>query len=78
MWGLGCSWFDIGTYDSLIDAGKFLKTIEYRQGYKIAYLEEIVFKYGWLSKGELIEKGEKLSGTRYGQYLLETTRSSHI
>lgn len=70
--GRGFAWLDTGTHDSLIDAGQFVKTIEDRQGYKIACLEEIAFKNGWLSREALIEKGQSLAGTKYGQYLLET------
>jgi len=70
--GRGFAWLDTGTHDSLIDAGQFVKTVEERQGYKIACLEEIAFKRGWLSKEQLIDKGKKLSGTTYGQYLLDT------
>lgn len=73
--GRGFAWLDTGTHDSLIDAGQFVKTIEDRQGYKIACLEEIAFKFGWLSREQLMEKGERLSGTKYGQYLLETLHS---
>jgi glucose-1-phosphate thymidylyltransferase len=69
--GRGFAWLDTGTHDSLIDAGQFVKTVEERQGYKIACLEEIAFKRGWLSKEALIEKGESISGSKYGAYLLE-------
>jgi len=69
--GRGFAWLDTGTHDSLIEAGQFVKTLEERQGYKIACLEEIAFKRGWLSKEQLISKGKELYGTNYGQYLLE-------
>ena len=69
--GRGFAWLDTGTHDSLIDAGQFVKTVEERQGYKIACLEEIAFKSGWLSKEKLIEKGESMPGSKYGHYLLE-------
>jgi len=70
--GRGFAWLDTGTHDSLIEAGQFVKTIEDRQGYKIACLEEIAFKCGWLSKDKLVERGLELVGTKYGEYLLET------
>jgi glucose-1-phosphate thymidylyltransferase len=72
--GRGFAWLDTGTHDSLIDAGQFVKTIEERQGFKIACLEEIAFKCGWLIKEQLIIKSKKLSGTAYGQYLLDTVQ----
>jgi glucose-1-phosphate thymidylyltransferase len=72
--GRGFAWLDTGTHDSLIDAGQFVKTLEERQGYKIACLEEIAFKQGWLTKEQLVEKGNKLHSTKYGQYLLELGR----
>jgi glucose-1-phosphate thymidylyltransferase len=72
--GRGFAWLDTGTHDSLIDAGQFVKTIEERQGFKIACLEEIAFKCGWLIKEQLIKKSKKLSGTAYGQYLLDTVQ----
>jgi len=69
--GRGFAWLDTGTHDSLIDAGQFVKTLEERQGYKIACLEEIALKRGWLSREELINKGNELVSTKYGLYLLE-------
>jgi len=69
--GRGFAWLDTGTHDSLIEAGQFVKTIEERQGYKIACLEEIAFKCNWLTKKQLMSKGKELSSAKYGQYLLE-------
>ena len=60
---------DTGTHDSLIDAGQFVQTIEQRQGLKIACLEEIAFKKGWISSHELRIKAFQLSSTPYGRYL---------
>ena len=51
-----------------------MQTIEHRQGYKIACLEEIAFNNGWLSKGQLEEQGLALSKNSYGQYLLDLVR----
>jgi glucose-1-phosphate thymidylyltransferase len=67
--GRGFAWLDTGTHDSLIEAGQFVQTIEHRQGLKVACLEEISYKNGWLSKSKLIEISDSLKKTGYGQYL---------
>ncbi len=67
--GRGFTWLDTGTHDSLIEAGQFVQTIEHRQGLKVACLEEISYKNGWLSKSKLIEISDSLNKTGYGQYL---------
>jgi len=69
--GRGFAWLDTGTHDSLIDAGQFVQTVENRQGFKIACLEEIAFNQGWLSKQDLVKRGNALGKTAYGEYLLE-------
>jgi len=69
--GRGFAWLDTGTHDSLIDAGQFVQTVENRQGFKIACLEEIAFHQGWLSKEDLVKRGHALGKTAYGEYLLE-------
>jgi glucose-1-phosphate thymidylyltransferase len=67
--GRGFAWLDTGTHDSLIDAGLFVKTIEDRQGYKIACLEEIAYNNGWINKEQVLEIAKPLSKNRYGKYL---------
>jgi glucose-1-phosphate thymidylyltransferase len=69
--GRGFAWLDTGTHESLLEAGHFVETIEKRQGYKIACLEEIAFNNGWLDRGQLQMIGKTLSKNSYGQYLLE-------
>jgi glucose-1-phosphate thymidylyltransferase len=64
----GYAWLDTGTYDSLIDASTFIKTIEERQGLKIGCLEEVAFRMGYITKGEL-EKLAQGFETSYGDYL---------
>ena len=64
-------WLDTGTHESLIEAGQFVHTIEKRQGIKIACLEEIAFKKGWISRKELLSRANSLSMTEYGQFLLK-------
>jgi len=67
--GRGFAWLDTGTHDSLMEAGQFVQTIEHRQGYKIACLEEIAYNNGWISKEKVLEIAEPLSKNGYGQYL---------
>lgn len=71
--GRGFAWLDTGTHESLLDAGMFVKTVEDRQGLKIACLEEIAFRNGWLSYELMRHQGNVLSKTHYGQYLLRLT-----
>lgn len=68
--GRGFAWLDTGTHESLLEAGLFVETIEKRQGYKIACLEEIAFNNGWLDKNDLLRIGESLSKNSYGKYLM--------
>jgi len=72
--GRGFAWLDTGTHESLLEAAHFVETIEKRQGYKIACLEEIAFHQGWLSAFQIREQAEQLNKTGYGQYLLALLR----
>ncbi len=67
--GRGFAWLDTGTHDSLLEAGQFVQTIEHRQGYKIACLEEIAYNNGWIDKVKVLEIAKPLSKNGYGQYL---------
>jgi len=67
--GRGFAWLDTGTHDALIEAGQFVQTVEHRQGLKVACLEEIAFRKGWISKNELLLVAKSLQKTGYGQYL---------
>lgn len=69
--GRGFAWLDTGTHDSLLEAGHFVQTVEHRQGLKIACLEEIAYRKGWIDKEHLIQCGTDLKKTGYGQYLLK-------
>jgi glucose-1-phosphate thymidylyltransferase len=68
--GRGFAWLDTGTFESLHDASQFVATIENRQGYKIACLEEIAFNQGWLTEAHLRTLGQGMGKNSYGQYLL--------
>ena len=65
------AWLDTGTPDSLLDAGAFVQAVETRQGLKIACLEEIAWRNGWIDAGDVRRLALPLAKTRYGQYLLE-------
>jgi len=67
--GRGFAWLDTGTHESLLEAAHFVETIEKRQGYKIACLEEIAFINGWLTADDIQRIGNQLSKNSYGQYL---------
>ncbi|MDR6917747.1 glucose-1-phosphate thymidylyltransferase [Pseudomonas sp. 3296] len=68
--GRGFAWLDTGTHESLLEASHFVETIEKRQGFKIACLEEIAFKNKWLSTAQLSVTADELKKNSYGQYLL--------
>jgi len=69
--GRGFAWLDTGTHDSLLEAGTFIQTIEHRQGVKIACLEEIACRNGWITGEDMIKLGKKIINTEYGKYLVE-------
>lgn len=68
--GRGFAWLDTGTHESLLEAAMFVETIEKRQGFKVACLEEIAWRNKWLSSSELLSIGQQMSKNNYGQYLL--------
>ena len=72
--GRGFAWLDTGTPDSLLEAGEFVRTLESRQGLRIACPEEIAFRRGWISAEELSALAQKLAKGDYGQYLLRVAR----
>ena len=67
--GRGYAWLDTGTYESLHDAGSFVKTIQDRQGYRIACLEEIAYYKGWIDREQLLAQARRLAKNEYGKYL---------
>ena len=76
--GRGFAWLDTGTHDSLLDAGQFVQTIEHRQGYKIACLEEIAYRNGWINKEKILEIAKPLSKNGYGQYLYNLVKEDDV
>lgn len=69
--GRGYAWLDTGTHESLLEASQFVQTVEHRQGFKVACLEEIAFHAGWLDRDTLRRRGEELGKTGYGRYLID-------
>ena len=67
--GRGFAWLDTGTHDSLLEAGQFVQTVEHRQGLKVACLEEIAYRSGWICAEMLQQQASALKKTGYGQYL---------
>ena len=72
--GRGFAWLDTGTHDSMLEASHFVQTIEKRQKFKIACLEEIALNQGWISKKQVQKIGHTLRKTGYGQYLIDISK----
>ena len=70
----GFAWLDTGTHESLIEASNYIKMIEKRQGLKVACLEEIAYKMGYISKSQLLALAEPLKKNGYGQYLIQRAK----
>lgn len=71
LMGRGMAWLDTGTHDSLLEASNFIATIENRQGLKIACLEEIAYRNGYITRDQLLTLAEPLKKNNYGQYLIK-------
>lgn len=76
--GRGFAWLDTGTHDSLMEAGQFIETIEKRQGLKVASLEEIAFRMGYIDEKQVRKLAEPLKKNKYGQYLLKMIEGHEI
>jgi glucose-1-phosphate thymidylyltransferase len=72
--GRGSAWLDTGTFDTLLQAGQFVQTLEARQGLRIACPEEICWRNGWIDDAQLERLGEEIGKSQYGQYLLQILR----
>lgn len=68
--GRGMAWLDTGTHESLLEAGNFIATIEHRQGLKVACLEEIAYKKGYITADQLVQLAKPLLKNQYGEYLM--------
>jgi glucose-1-phosphate thymidylyltransferase len=68
--GRGFAWLDTGTHDAMFQASSFVQTIQARQGYRIACIEEIAFEEGFISRDQLKSLGNAMAKNDYGQYLL--------
>ena len=75
--GRGYAWLDTGTHASLLEASQFIETVEKRQSLKIACLEEIAYKMGYITKEKLIELAEPLKKNQYGEYLIKIASQSN-
>jgi glucose-1-phosphate thymidylyltransferase len=74
--GRGTAWLDTGTHDSLIEAGHFVQVLEHRQGVRIACIEEIALRRGFIDAAQAYRLGEALANSGYGQYVMEVAQSA--
>lgn len=76
--GRGFTWLDTGTHESLVEATNFVKSIEEHQHRKIACLEEIAYRHGWISKEQILAEAETMKKNQYGQYLINYVEGKYI
>ena len=74
--GRGTAWLDTGTHDSLIEAGQFVQVLEHRQGVRIACVEEIALRQGFISAAQAYTLGEALAKSGYGEYVMEVAQAA--
>jgi glucose-1-phosphate thymidylyltransferase len=71
IWGRGMAWLDMGTQESLLQAANFIEAVENRQGLKIACVEEVAYRMGYIDAAQVTQLAQPLRQTSYGQYLLQ-------
>lgn len=76
LMGRGYAWLDTGTHDSMLEAANFIATIERRQNLKVASIEEIAYRMGYIDKGKLVQLAQPLKKNDYGQYLLRLAKEN--
>jgi glucose-1-phosphate thymidylyltransferase len=76
--GRGLAWLDTGTYESLLQASNFIETIEKRQGLKVACVEEVAYRMGYIDSGQVCALAEPLKKSGYGQYLLDLVKEDDL
>ena len=74
LWGRGMAWLDMGTQESLLQAANFIEAVENRQGLKIACVEEVAYRMGYIDAAQVAQVAQPLRQTSYGQYLLQLVR----
>ena len=74
--GRGMAWLDTGTHDSLLEAGQFVQVLEHRQGVRIACIEEVAYRMGYIDHGQLAALGDGLGKSTYGAYVRQIARES--
>jgi glucose-1-phosphate thymidylyltransferase len=75
--GRGMAWLDTGTYDSLLQAGNFIATLEQRQGLKAACIEEIAYNMKFINREQLLALAEPIKKSQYGQYIIRVASEDH-
>jgi glucose-1-phosphate thymidylyltransferase len=78
LFGRGMAWLDTGTYDGLLDAANFVKTIQHRQGFYIACIEEIAYRLGYIDSAALARLGKEMKNTQYGEYLIDISKEKIV
>lgn len=76
--GRGFTWLDTGTHESLVEATNFIQSIEEHQHRKVACLEEIAYRHGWITKDEILEAAKTMKKNQYGQYLINYVEGKYI